>query len=188
MLTDFMDVAAAAAEPASVPAMTVTGPPVAALAAVSSPEEVPFAPDSDPACAVAVIISAIEPLADPVPFSDPAITVTAAAAAVPLEEPLSEPPSELPVALAVPFPSAWTVTALLTALVVVAARPPGVKVADSTAASPDSAVAAATLFDASPSAETVTGARASLSAAEPSDAVKAPAFSADVVSSAAIYR
>jgi hypothetical protein len=187
MLTDSIDVededvAAAAAEPASVPAMTVTGPPVAALATVS-PLAVAFPSDPDPACALAVIIPFIEPLADSVPFSDPAITVTAAAAA-PLEELLSEPP----VALAVPFPSAWTVTALPTALVVVAARPPGVKAADSTAAPLDSAVAAATLSGASPSAETVTGAKAPLSAAEPSDAVKAPAISADVVSSAAIYK
>jgi hypothetical protein len=155
--------AAAAAEPPPEPATTVYTACPLAIEEVLFPSDPD--PDSEPAC-TDIVSLADNPLA--VPFI------------IPFEPPIAS----------VPFPSAWTVTALPTALVVVAARPPGVKVAESTAGPLEedaSAMAASALelCGASPSADTVTGAKAPLFAEEPADA-EAAAISADVVSSAAI--
>ena len=159
------------------PAIMVTGPGAAAAAAAAAGEgwldeadelwlPDPGAAPASTVTAAAVVPFVFEPAAE-ASLPAPATTVTGvAAAAAPLE---AEPAAFAAPAFGVPFPSAWTVTALPGALVVVAARiPPAVKVAELIgAAMAEVALAAAATAPAgdSPPADTVTAAGGAAAAA-----------------------
>ena len=122
-------------EPAPEPATTVTAPVVA------------------PPAVAAFADALVDARADP-ELPDCASTVTVVVTVT-----FDKTPAEAPVKLELLFdPPALTVTALATALVVFAARPPGVKVAELIARTAEDVVAAAAFVPpvCSPPAETVT--------------------------------